>query len=230
MKTASKSASEPRCSAPVLRSSPEEVGGSLVFAGLVLVFLLAAASAPAASLWPADNSRGMLADRRASKVGDILTVVVSEIATASSNQSKSSTRDTTLEDTISQFLYPSAATGLLNHNGSMPVSSVAGQSTYSGGGQINNSQSLIARAAVLVTDVLPNGNLVIEGARQVTFSGETQYVVLHGLVRADDVSAGNTVLSSNVADARVEFLSEGNLTDAQKRGWLSKLYEKLRPF
>jgi flagellar L-ring protein precursor FlgH len=64
----------------------------------------------------------------------------------------------------------------------------------------------------------------------VTFSGETQYVVLHGLVRADDISAANTILSSNVADARVEFISEGTLTDAQKRGWLSKLYEKLRPF
>jgi flagellar L-ring protein precursor FlgH len=95
---------------------------------------------------------------------------------------------------------------------------------------VNNTQSLTARAAVLVTDVLPNGNLVIEGARQVTFSGETQYVVLRGIVRPDDVVTGNTVLSSNIADARVEFLSEGNLTDAQKRGWLSKLYEKLRPF
>jgi flagellar L-ring protein precursor FlgH len=64
----------------------------------------------------------------------------------------------------------------------------------------------------------------------VTFSGETQYVVLHGLVRGDDVASDNTVQSSNIADARVEFISEGTLTDAQKRGWLTKLYEKLRPF
>jgi flagellar L-ring protein precursor FlgH len=64
----------------------------------------------------------------------------------------------------------------------------------------------------------------------VTFSGETQYVVLHGLVRPDDIAPDNTILSSNIADARVEFLSEGSLTDAQKRGWLTKLYEKLRPF
>jgi len=66
--------------------------------------------------------------------------------------------------------------------------------------------------------------------RIVTFSGETQYVVLHGLVRADDISRTNTIASSNIADARVEFYSEGELTDAQKRGWFSKLYEKLRPF
>ena len=81
-----------------------------------------------------------------------------------------------------------------------------------------------------MTDVLPNGNLVIEGVRVVTFSGETQYVVLHGIVRSDDITAANTVLSSDVADARVEFVSEGSLTDAQKRGWLSKVYERLRPF
>lgn len=199
-------------------------------AALLALLLGAAGAAPAASLWPANGSRSMLADHRAARVGDILTVVVSEVATATSSATKSQSRDSTLEETINSFLYPPAATGLLSHNGAMPLSSGANKSTYTGGGQVNNSQSLIARAAVLVTDVLPNGNLVIEGARQVTFSGETQYVVLRGLVRADDVSSANTVLSSNVADARVEFLSEGNLTDAQKRGWLSKLYEKLRPF
>ena len=71
---------------------------------------------------------------------------------------------------------------------------------------------------------------MIEGVRIVTFSGETQYVVLHGLVRPDDIASDNTIQSSNIADARVEFVAEGALTDAQKRGWLSKLYEKLRPF
>jgi len=83
---------------------------------------------------------------------------------------------------------------------------------------------------VLVTDVLPNGNFVIEGVRIVTFSGETQYVVLHGLVRPDDIGRDNSVISTNIAEARVEFYAEGALTDAQKRGWITKVYEKLRPF
>jgi flagellar L-ring protein precursor FlgH len=198
-------------------------------AGLT-VLLLAAVNAPAGSLWPASNDRGMLADRRASRAGDILTVVVAEMANASSAQSKLSNRDSSVEDAIGQFIFSAATSGRLTSGGELPNTSAFGKSTYSGGGQVNNSQSLTARAAVLVTDVLPNGNLVIEGARMVTFSGETQYVVLHGLVRPEDVSSANTVLSSNVADARVEFLSEGNISDAQKRGWLSKLYEKLRPF
>jgi flagellar L-ring protein precursor FlgH len=199
------------------------------FAGPLLVSACLAVSSFAAggSLWPAGGvERGMTADRRASRTGDILTVVVAEIANATSAQTKSSNRESSIEDAVSQFIFSKG----LAHSGEMPSLSLAGKSAYSGGGQVNNSQSLSARAAVLVTDVLPNGTLVVEGTRRITFSGETQYVVLHGLVRPDDIMANNTVISSNVADARVEFVSEGSLTDAQKRGWLAKLYEKLRPF
>lgn len=190
---------------------------------LLLVALLAA-TAQAGSLWPAAG-RGMYGDRKAAAAGDILTIVVAESAVAQNTQSKKSERDSSLDDAISRFLY----TGLAAHGGELPATSGAGKASYTGGGAINNSQSLTARAAVLVSDVLPNGNLVIEGARIVTFSGETQYVVLHGLVRPDDIARDNTLLSTNIADARVEFYSEGTLTDAQKRGWFAKLYEKLRP-
>jgi flagellar L-ring protein precursor FlgH len=196
----------------------------LVFAAGSLAWVL---SAPAESLWTgAGSDRGMFADHRASQSGDILTIVVSEAVAASNNQSKKSTRDSSIADAVTSFLYSS--TGL--HNGQLPNINVKGTSTNSGSGDVSNNQSLSSRAAVLVTDVLPNRNLVIEGVRVVTFSNETQYVVLHGLVRPDDIAPDNTVQSSNIADARVEFISEGSLTDAQKRGWLSKLYEKLRPF
>ena len=192
-----------------------------------LLSALPAVSA-ADSLWPANraNERGMIADRKASSTGDILTIVVSESVAAQNSQSTKSNRDSSISDAVTSFLYPS--TGL--HKGALPNISFGGKATYDGGGDISNNQSLVSRAAVLVTDVLPNGNLVIEGARVVTFSGETQYVVLHGLVRPTDITPANTILSSNIADARVEFYSEGQLTDAQKRGWLSKLYQKLRPF
>jgi flagellar L-ring protein precursor FlgH len=189
--------------------------------------LLLTQSAWAGSLWAAGpGDRSMFADRKAAHTGDILTIVVSESVTAQNSQSKKSTRDSSINDAVTNFIYPNI--GL--RNGSLPSMQVAGKAAYSGGGDVSNNQSLTSRAAVLVTDVLPNGNLVIEGARVVTFSGETQYVVLHGLVRADDITSSNTVFSSNIADARVEFISEGTLTDAQKRGWLVKLYEKLRPF
>ncbi len=205
---------------------------SNLVAGLAALLLATSPVVGAGSLWPTGTGveRGMTADRQASRAGDILTVVVAESANATSAQTKSSSRESSLEDAISQFIFSKAASGLLTHNGELPASSAKGKSNFSGGGSVNNSQSLTARAAVLVTDVLPNGNLVIEGARMVTFSGETQHVILHGLVRPADISADNTILSTNIAEARVEFVSDGTLTEAQKRGWLSKLYEKLRPF
>ena len=196
------------------------------------VALLPCVPVRADSLWTAAGSpeRSMFADKKAGRHGDILTVVVSETAATTSSQSKKSNKESSIDAGISQFFFPPAASGFGTHNGALPGTKLAGKSDFSAGGQVNNSQSLTARAAVLVTDVLPNGNLVIEGVRVVKFSGEAQYVVLHGLVRAEDVSAANTVASSNIADVRIEFISEGSLTDAQKKGWLTKLYDKLRPY
>ncbi len=204
--------------------------------GLALLLALASLRLPAASasgsLWPAAGqpARSLVADRKAAVAGDILTIVIAESAVAQSTQNKQSNRESSIEDAVERFLFSAATSGLGTHNGELPSTSILGKSGYSGGGAVNNSQSLSSRAAVLVSDVLPNGNLVIEGVRVVTFSGETQYVVLHGLVRRDDIARDNTVLSTNIAEARVEFHSEGSLTEAQKRGWLAKVYEKLRPF
>lgn len=199
----------------------------------VLAFLaLSASPASADSLWisPANPERPMFADRKAARVGDILTVAVSETAATQASQSKKSAKESSIDSGVSSFLFPAAASGLGLHNGALPASSMTGKSAFSGSGQVNNTQSLTARAAVLVSDILPNGNFVIEGVRVVTFSGETQYIVLHGLVRPDDISADNTVASSNIADVRIEFITEGSLSDAQRKTWLLKIYDKVRPF
>ncbi|MEO5958828.1 MAG: flagellar basal body L-ring protein FlgH [Opitutaceae bacterium] len=194
---------------------------------LALAAALLAVGARADSLWNASDAapRSMFADRKAKAKGDILTIVIAESAVAQSSQNKSSSRESSMEDAIKNFVYA----GLATHKGQLPSLSSGGKASFSGGGDISNSQSISSRAAVLVDDVLPNGNLVIAGVRVVRFSGETQYVVLHGLVRPDDITRDNSIVSSNIADARVEFYAEGALTDAQKRGWLVKIYEKLRP-
>ncbi|MFI5337162.1 MAG: flagellar basal body L-ring protein FlgH [Opitutales bacterium] len=198
---------------------------------LAAPFLLVLAAVPALradSLWPATGvvERGMYADRKAARPGDILTVVVSEIVTSQNSQSTKTTRDSSITDSVTSFIFP----GMAASKGVMPNLSLAGKAAYDGGGDITNTQSLTGRAAVLVTDIMPNGNLVIQGVRKVTFSGETQYIVLHGLVRQDDIGSDNTVQSSNIAEARVEFVAEGRLTTDQKRGWLANIYEKFRPF
>lgn len=232
MKTAFKSDSDRSVLAVRSTTVPGDRTG-LIVACLYAAFAiglvcLAVTTARADSIWPTNGQspRGMFADRKAGFAGDIITIVVSESVAAQNSQSKSSNRESSMEDAIQKFIF----SGLAAHRGEMPGLSLSGKSNYSGGGETSNSQSLSSRAAVLVTDVLPNGNLVIEGVRVVRFSGETQYVVLHGLVRPDDIARDNTVISSNIADARVEFYAEGALTDAQKRGWLAKAYEKLRPF
>lgn len=81
-----------------------------------------------------------------------------------------------------------------------------------------------------VTDVLPNGNMVIEGTRVVTSGKETLYGYLRGIIRASDVLRDNTVLSGSIADARVEFVPEGSLTESQRRGWLLRISDKLRAY
>jgi flagellar L-ring protein precursor FlgH len=197
-----------------------------VFA-LILLVIAFTSSSRAESLWSANGqtSRSMFADRKAAAKGDILTIVIAESAVAQSSQNKTSNRESSLQDAIARFIYPALGA----HKGQLPSISTSGSASFSGGGDVSNSQSISARAAVQVIDVLPNGNLVIEGVRVVTFSGETQYVVLRGVVRHDDIARDNSVISTNIADARVEFHSEGSLTEAQKRGWLAKIYEKLRP-
>ncbi|MGB8169835.1 MAG: flagellar basal body L-ring protein FlgH, partial [Chthoniobacteraceae bacterium] len=84
--------------------------------------------------------------------------------------------------------------------------------------------------AVQIIDVLPNGNLVFEGIRQISFSKERQFASLRGVIRPYDIQQDNTVISSNVADARIDIVAEGVLTDAQKKGWLLRLNDKLSPF
>lgn len=207
-------------------SSAHTVGTLLL--GVAVLFFVVASTLRADSLWNSGTSgqRSMFADRKAAAKGDILTIVVAESAVAQSSQNKSSSRESSLEDAIARFVYSGLGTA---RRGQLPGTSGTGKASYSGGGDVSNTQSLSARAAVSVTDVLPNGNLVVEGVRVVTFSGETQYVVLRGIVRADDVARDNSVVSTNIAEARVEFHSEGSLTEAQKRGWLAKVYEKLRP-
>ncbi|MFA6286571.1 MAG: flagellar basal body L-ring protein FlgH [Opitutaceae bacterium] len=198
---------------------------------LLPLILILPSLAFADSLWTAAGSReqGIAADLKAAQVGDIITIVIAENAVQTASQSKSSNSASNMDASVSQFLFPKSVSSFGTLKGSLPAIKFGGTSDFKGGGDVNNSQSITARAAVLITDVLPNGNLVIAGARRISFSGETQNIVLHGIVRPADVTSDNTILSSNIAEARLEFISEGTLTDAQKRGWLSKIYEKLRP-
>lgn len=219
------------------------------FAVPTLFGIVLTASLHAGSLWREGftDERGMFADKRAKRIGDIVTIVVQENASLtnslnlSTNKTNSSVPEGIVSNVVNQFLtaLPNTILGKQISKAadkgvivapSPPQMVMNGTNQFSGGGQIQNTQTITARAAVQVIDVLPNGNLVIEGLREVSFSKEKQYASLHGIIRPYDIQPDNTVLSSNVADAQIQIVSEGTLTDSQKKGWLQRLNDKVNPF
>ena len=183
----------------------------------------------AQSLW-SENSRSMFADKRATKVGDILTVVIQENNSATKDQSTKTARKSNVDASINSFLYGPDAMKFLTKGGKFPSMSFGGSSDFNGGGQIANSEKITARIAVRIIDVLPNGNLIVEGSRKTAFSGETQDAILRGVVRQDDVQSNNTVFSYNLADATIKYVSSGAVSNVQKKGWLTGIWDKVSPF
>jgi flagellar L-ring protein precursor FlgH len=182
------------------------------------------------SLWRDDISLPMYADKRASRVGDILTIAVQENTTANKSNETKTERQSSLNAAITSFLYSPGASGLLTKKGQLPAMAFTSDHKHDGSGSINNSESIVAYVAVRVIDVLPNSNLVIEGRRETAFGGEHQTIILRGVVRLDDVSSSDTVYSYNVADASIEIIGRGTVTDSTRKGWFNRIWDKVNPF
>lgn len=197
--------------------------------GTAFLFLLPAMGR-ADSLWHDDTSRSMFADKRGLGLGDIITIMVQENSSANKNNATTTERQSSLSAAITQFLYSPAASGLLTKNGQLPAMAYNSDAKHAGTGAINNSESIVAEIAVRVIDVLPNGNLVVEGKRETSFSGEHQTIILRGVVRSYDVASNNTVLSYNVADATIQIIGKGTVSDTQNKGWFTRLWDKINPF
>jgi flagellar L-ring protein precursor FlgH len=191
---------------------------------------LLATGAQAQSLWHDDISRPMFADKRGTGIGDILTIVVQENTTANKNNETKTEQSSSLSAAITSFLFSPGASKLLTQGGQLPAMAYNSDHKHDGSGAINDSESIVAHIAVTITDVLPNGNLVVEGKRETSFSGENQTIILRGMVRSDDVAADNTVLSYNVADATIQIIGKGTVTDSQNKGWFNRIWDKLNPF
>ena len=170
-------------------------------------------------------------DTHARRVGDTLTVTINEINSATNTEQRTLKKDTAASG---KFDFSAATGNAASATAKAANATISADNSsdrsFQGTANFQTNRQLSDAMQVRVVDIHPNGNLVIQGVRVVTFSGETQYVVLHGIIRPDDIARDNSIVSTNIADARVEFYAEGALTDAQKRGWLSKVYEKLRPF
>src|SRR5437667_2443137 len=183
------------------------------------------------SLWNDKAApQAIVSDKRAVRVGDLLSILVQESSVATKNNNTKTSKATGLDASISSFLYSPGASHLLTKGGQLPAIKFDAKHDFNAGGQINNSENIIARIAVRVIDVLPNQNLVVEGSRQTAFAGETQDIILRGIVRPADITANNTVFSYNVADATIKFVSKGAVSNTQRKGWFTKLWEFVTPF
>jgi flagellar L-ring protein precursor FlgH len=203
-----------------------------------IILLLLSNTLFGVSLWmkSSNNQRGLYGDKRSFAVGDLITIDVGESSSLAASQNSVRNRQSQIENAVKQFLFANSKMG--THNGGLPGTEIESKSSNQGGGSIANTQNLKGRVSVVVIDVLPNGVLVLEGARMVTFSGESYYAVLKGMVRQEDIGAGfreglryrNIVSSQYIADAQIEFVSKGSLNDAQKESWYQKIASLVNPF
>ena len=210
----------------------EKQSKSLLFrfclTGLSVCFL-ALGQAQADSLWSKETAVSLYTDHKAKRVGDIITVIVLESNSASRNSSAKTEKKSDINASISDFINPNLAGKVLGKVQS-PKLATTSQSKFEGKGAVNNSGSFNSRFAVRVVDVLPNNNLIIEGVRRTTFSGESQTIILKGTVRPRDVTPLNTVYSYHLADVSIGLKDEGAVSDSLKKGWFSKLWGKIAPF
>lgn len=182
------------------------------------------------SLWQA-ASVGLTEDFKARRTGDIVTILISETASASKAAATDTARDSNISANVKNFL-GLEKTGALNHNffDLANLINAGAKSTYAGSGSTSRKETLTATISAKVVDVLPNGNLQIEGRRNIKVNNEDQIIVVEGTVRPADIGADNIVSSSFVADARITYTGKGIISDRQSPGWLMNIVDKIWPF
>lgn len=177
---------------------------------------------------PSRGPVGLIQDKTARRVGDLVTVVISEQADVSSEDSSDTSKSTTLNYELTNFDIQPDAFSLL------PSVGANSSDTFSGASQVDKRDSFEARITAMVVDVLPNGNMVVSGRRELRIENQVKLIEFSGVVRRYDIASANTVSSSLVADARVSYVGIGPATRATQRtgfgGWVHSVLDWLWPF
>lgn len=184
-----------------------------------------ASQAPSASLFRAGAGE-LFQDQRASRVGDILTVEINIADKAEVGNSTSRSRNG------SESMGIAALLGLQNILPGNPGQAVDTSSTSASGGQgrTSRSETINMKMAAIVTDVLPNGNLLIRGRQEMRVNFELRELIVTGIVRPQDIGKGNTIEHAKIAEARISYGGRGQLTDVQQARWGQQIYDALFPF
>jgi flagellar L-ring protein precursor FlgH len=180
------------------------------------------------SLWR-NGSRSFFKDQRAHQIGDLLTVTVN--ITDSANFANETQRDrTTKEDSgITDFIGSQTIT---QANKILPgrLLTSDGTSQYDGKGSIQRQETLQTNVAAVVTQVLPNGNLVVEGKQEIRVNFEVRELIVAGIVRPEDIQSDNTIDSSKIAQARISYGGRGQINDIQQPRYGQQVMDVLLPF
>jgi flagellar L-ring protein precursor FlgH len=180
------------------------------------------------SLWPTDDQVFFYADKKALRVGDIVTVRIVENAQAINTADTDLSRSSSANAGLSTFFNKSKFLGLFKLNEDLLNTSSDNQ--HKGAGATTRSGQLTATMTAVVREVLPNGNLVIHGTRELLVNHEQQFITLTGIVRPNDVNRDNVVLSSQLADANITIGGLGVVADKQRSGWGTWLFDLVWPF
>ena len=183
------------------------------------------------SLWRA-GSRTFFKDLRATRVGDILTVVVTLDEKATLSNSSTRTRTTSEADSITTlFGFEHQFKHFLSDQATnTPSVGIAGKTSNQGTGAIARTETVNLRLAALITQVLPNGNLVIDGHQEIRVNFELRELRLIGVIRPEDIAPDNTISYDQIAEARVSYGGRGQIDDVQQPRYGSQLLDILLPF
>jgi len=177
------------------------------------------------SLWRDNLSRNFyFQDTNASHIGDIVTVRVIENAKGTKDAKTKSGRSSKINASTTSILgLPTITTDKLRMGAEFTDS-------FDGNGSTSRSGTLTASVTAVVTSVLPNGNMRIEGHREVSINAEKEFIDLRGIIRPEDIGPGNTILSTFIAEAEIKYSGYGVLNDKQRPGWLMRIISWLWPF
>jgi flagellar L-ring protein precursor FlgH len=187
------------------------------------------------SLWR-PGSRAFFKDQRANQVGDILTVAINIADTASLSNTTSRSRDSSESANTTNLIgYENRLWGRLpgpNKETLDPANLVNLGSTSSstGAGAISRTDTVVMRVAAVVTQVLPNGNLVVTGTQEVRVNYETRVLQIAGVIRPQDILSNNEIPYDRIAEARIAYGGRGQLSDLQQPRWGQQVYDILFPF
>lgn len=173
----------------------------------------------AQSLYEPASFRSLTADNKAFRAGDVVTVQVIENATATANADTGSRRGGAVAANVSRSRSDNSGLGLgvgLDLHGD-----------FDGGGRTARAGKLLAQLSVTVREVLPNGDLRLEGEQLLKINDEQQRIKLQGRVRPQDISDGNIVLSTRLADAQITYLGDGDLSERQRPAWWRRLLDQI---